>query len=438
MPEFFTIFIILLIGLALGWLIAQVRAARKLAAAQAETASNAATSAQFAALLEKNEAALEAERQKADALAIRLASSETEGTNLRSRLDEEAKRLAEIQTQFRAEFENLANRILEEKSAKFLTQNHEHLSGLLDPLRERLGEFRQRIETIHTEETKTSAALREQLQTLRDLNQQMSAEAGALTKALKGESKTQGSWGELILERILEKSGLQKGVEYDTQASFRDTSGARFMPDVVIRLPEGRHLIIDAKVSLTAYERSVNAETEQDRLAFLREHTQSVARHVDQLSSKDYPGLPDLQSPDFVFMFIPIEPALHLALQHDGALYGNAFEKNVVLVSSSTLLIALRAIESVWRRHKQTLNAKKIAEQAGNLHDQFVLFVESLQEIGQRLGQARDAYDLAFARLSTGRGNLIKRTTDLQKLGARADKQIPPSLLQQAEDSGAE
>lgn len=428
----------LLVGALLAWLAAQVVASRRISTLQADSAAGTARGEQLSQQLGKLEKDVTDERAKNDDLNKRLASAETARVNLENRLAEEAARLADIQKQFRAEFENLANRILEEKSAKFLTQNQEHLSLLLDPLRQRLGEFRERIETIHTEDVQSTAALREQLLQLKELNRQMTDEAGALTRALKGESKTQGSWGELILERILEKSGLQKGVEYETQANFKSEDGARFMPDVVIRLPENRHLVIDAKVSLTAYERYVSADSDAGQLSALREHTLSVRRHVEELSRKDYPSLPELQSPDFVLMFIPVEPALHLALQQDAALFGDAFERNVVLVSSSTLLITLRAIESVWRRQKQTLNAIEIARQAGNLHDQFVLFVESLQEIGQRIEQARASYEQALARLSTGRGNLVRRTVELQKLGARAEKQLPPAILQRATDEPEE
>jgi DNA recombination protein RmuC len=421
-----------LAGAAVGFLGAQLLAARRMSALRAEAAAGTARAAQLTETLTKQEADLSGERRRNDELTARAASAETACANLESRLAEEAARLSEVQAQFRAEFENLANRILEEKSAKFLSQNQEHISVLLDPLRQRLGEFRERIETIHNEDVQSTAALREQLLQLRELNRQMTDEAAALTRALKGESKTQGSWGELILERILEKSGLQKGLEYDTQASFRSEDGARFQPDVVIRLPENRHLIVDAKVSLTAYERFVNAGSDAERQSALREHALSVRRHVEELSRKDYPSLPELQSPDFVLMFIPVEPALHMALQQDGTLFGDAFERNVVLVSSSTLLITLRAIESVWRRQKQTLNALEIARQAGNLHDQFVLFVESLQEIGQRIEQARVSYEQALGRLSTGRGNLVKRTMELQKLGARAERQLPPGVVQGA------
>lgn len=423
-----------LVGLALGFLVAQLLASRRVSDLKAEAAASQSRAVQLGESAGKTEADLADERRRNEELTERAVAAETACANLEDRLAEEATRLAEVQTQFRTEFENLANRILEEKSVKLLSQNQENLSQILDPLRQRLGEFRDRIETIHTADVESTAALREQLLQLKELNRQMSDEASALTRALKGESKTQGSWGELILERILEKSGLQKGVEYETQASFQSEDGARFFPDVIIRLPENRHLVVDAKVSLTAYERFVNSDTDSARHAALREHAGSVRRHVEELSRKDYPSLPDLQSPDFVLMFIPVEPALHLALQQDGALFGDAFERNVVLVSSSTLLITLRAIESVWRRQKQTLNALEIARQAGNLHDQFVLFVESLQDIGQRIEQARASYEQALGRLSTGKGNLVRRTMELQKLGARAEKQISPAIVQRAED----
>lgn len=428
----------LVVGFVVGSLVYLLKAAREMTSLRAQLAAEQTRAAVLSTQMSTAREADAAQRTQIEDLTRLLASAEAEGANLRQRLDEDSARLANLQKQFTAEFENLANRVLEEKSTRFVAQNKESLAVLLDPLRQRIGEFRERIESIHTEETKATAALREQLVQLKDLNRQITEEAGALTRALKGESKTQGSWGELILERILEKSGLQKGSEYETQASFRDEAGGRRMPDVIIHLPEGKHIIIDAKVSLTAYERLVNATTDAARQAAMKEHALSVRRHVEELARKDYPGLADLQSPDFVLMFVPVESALNLALQDDPELYGSAFEKNVVLVSSSTLLITLRAIESVWRRHKQTLNALEIARRAGGLHDQFVAFTESLQEIGQRLDQARGAYDQAMGRLSTGRGNLVRRVTELQKLGARAEKQLTDSLAKQSEDEEPE
>lgn len=421
----------LVLGLLLGWMVASLRSIRLHAQASALATRGVELESRIAGL----EESLAAERRGSSELCSSLATVRAENSHLLERIDSEAGRLAEMQDKMRLEFENLANRLLEEKSTKFLDQNQQHLSAMLTPLRERLGEFRERMDTIHTEEEKSAAALGIQLKSLHELNRQMAEEAENLTNALKGQSKTQGSWGELVLERILEKCGLTKGLEYETQASFQGEDGSRRMPDVVIHLPEGKNLIIDAKVSLTGYEKAVNADSEGKRASALREHVLSVRRHVDELSGKDYPGLKSLQSPDFVLMFVPVEPALHLALQEDPALYGDAFEKNVVLVSSSTLLVALRAVESVWRHHKQTENAQEIARQAGNLHDAFVLFLESLQEVGSRLQQARDAYDQSLTRLASGRGNLVKRTLDLQKLGARGDKTIPPAIARLSAES---
>lgn len=415
---------VLVFGGLAGWIAASVR----IAGLSRQTSALSARGAELEIQIGKSENLLAAEREKSAALASSLATARAENVHLLDRLETDGKRLQEMQERMKLEFEHLAARLLEEKSVKFLDQNQQHLSALLTPLRERIGEFRERMEKIHTEEEKSTAALGFQLKTLHELNRQMTEEAGNLTSALKGQSKTQGSWGELVLERILEKCGLTKGVEYETQASYQDPEGGRRMPDVVVHLPEGKSLIIDAKVSLTAYEKAVNAGSESLRIIGLKDHVLSLRRHVDELAKKDYPGLRSLQSPNFVLMFVPVEPALHLALQEDPSLYGDAFEKNVVLVSSSTLLVALRAVESVWRHHKQTVNAQEIARQAGNLHDAFINFTQSLEDLGSRLDQAKTAYDSAISRLATGRGNLVRRTLELQKLGARSDKQLPPGI----------
>lgn len=420
----------LLVGALISWVVASVRLGRERAAA----AVLAARVSGFEAQLGKAENLLEEERKKNLALSVSLAGVESEKLHLLERLENEARRLSDMQAQMKLEFENLAGRLLEEKSSKFLDQNQQHLAALLAPFRERLGEFRERMEIIHNEEEKSTAALGSHLKSLHDLNRQMAEEAGNLTAALKGQAKSQGIWGELVLERILEKSGLTKGAEYETQASFQDDEGNRRMPDVVIHLPEGKTLIIDAKVSLTAYEKAANAPAESARAAALREHVFSLRRHVEELAKKDYPALRNLQAPDFVLMFVPVEPALHLALQEDPSLYGDAFEKSVVLVSSSTLLVALRAVQSVWRYQKQTVNAQEIARQAGNLHDSFVLFTQSLEEIGARLDQAKAVYDQTLSRLVTGRGNLVRRTLELQKLGVRGDKQLSATVSKLAEE----
>lgn len=434
MPDFFVVVLIAVGGIAVGWLAAQLLASSRATILAAKLSAAEARMAELDQQNANTKSELTQERTRADVLNSRSSALETETIHLRQKLEEETARIAELNQNMRVEFENLANKILEEKSTRFLAQNQESLGALLDPLRLKIGEFRERVETIHTEEIQSTAALREQLQNLKELNRRMSEEAEALTRALKGESKTQGSWGELVLERILERSGLQRGSEYQLQEGFKVEDGRRALPDAVIYLPEGRHLIIDAKVSLVAYERSANADHEDGRKLALKEHTLSIRRHVDELSRKDYPGLAGLTSPDFVMMFVPVEPALHLALQADSELFGYAFDRNVVLVTSSTLLIALRAVESVWRRHKQTQNVLEIAKQAGSLHDQFVLFVESMQDVGNRLDQARDAHAQALNRLSSGRGNLIKRAIDLKKLGARAEKQFPAGIQKLAQE----
>lgn len=426
-----------LVGLAVAFTAVSFRFGARSAAERAACAAAEATVRALAGERDRIQAALSSEQQRASALAASLAAAEADKGHLADRLAGEAERIAELQAKMKLEFENLASRLLDEKSEKFLDQNQQSLGALLLPLRERIGEFRERMEILHSEGEKSAAMLGGQLKTLQELNRRMADEAGNLTSALKGQSKSQGVWGELVLERILEKSGLTKGIEYDTQSSHRDEEGMRRMPDVLIRLPEGRHLIIDAKVSLTAYEKLANCTPEDpQRPGYLREHANSLRRHVEELSKKDYPALAGLQSPDFVLMFVPVEPALHAALEYDAGLYGEAFSKDVVLVSSSTLLVALRAVESVWRRHKQTLNAQEIARQAGKLHDAFVLFVDSLEEIGSRLDQARAAYEQAMGRLTSGRGNLVRRTLELEKLGARAEKQLPPAVLRRAEENG--
>jgi len=452
-------------GWALGWLAGRLKAARAGADWQAEKAAQSVLVGQLeeqreaarrelagerermatltgkAALAEQLETQRElargelaAERGRLAELTARVATLEAEREGLLRRLEEDAKRVAEVQEKFRAEFENLANRLLEEKSAKFLALNQEGLTGLLDPLRQRIGEFRERIEAIHTEETKTSAAMRQELVQLKELNQQMSGEAQALTRALKGDAKTRGAWGELVLERLLEHSGLQKGSEYETQAAYTGEDGSRYFLDAVVRLPEGRDLIIDSKVSLTAYERCLNAPGDGERALALREHVGAMRRHIDELSRKNYAGLAQVNSPELVLMFVPIEPALHLALQHDPEFFTAAFAKNVMPVSSSTLLITLRAVDSVWKRQKQAQNAKDIALKAGGLYDQFARFVESLEAIGQRLEQARGAYEEALGRLSGGRGNLVKRAQELRAMGIRAEKQLPPALVERGEE----
>ena len=383
--------------------------------------------------LDETESELKDARQSANHAEKELTRMETEYKNLKQRLDEQKQEMKELQERFKDEFENLANKILEEKSKKFTEQNKEKLDQLLKPLGEKLEEFKSKVEETHKEDIKGRASLEEHLRNLKELNQQMSEEAKNLTKALKGESKAQGSWGELILQRILEKSGLTKGREYEIQESLTTENGQRLQPDVVVKLPDEKKIIIDSKVSLTAYERYISSEEEENQQQALRQHVASLRSHVKGLSNKNYQQLYGGKSPDFVLMFVPIESAFGLALQQDSELYYEAFDKNIVIVSPSTLLATLATIHSVWKQEYQTKNAMEIAKRGGRLYDKFVNFVESLEEIGKRIRQTQESYDTAMGQLSTGQGNLVRQVEMLRELGADTSKQIPGELTERAE-----
>jgi len=338
----------------------------------------------------------------------------------------------QLQEKFTKEFENLANKILEEKTSKFTEQNKENLKNILTPLQDKIHLFEKKVEDTHKESIDYHAALRQQILGLREMNEQMSKETLNLTKALKGDSKMQGNWGELILERVLEKSGLEKGREYEVQQSFITEDGSRVQPDVVINLPDGKKMIVDSKVSLTAYERFVNEEDEDTKTSFLKEHVNSIRRHVDQLSGKNYQDLYQIESPDFVLLFIPMEPAFALALTEDNSLYNKAFEKNIVIVTPSTLLATLRTIDSMWANQKQQENAYEIARQAGALYDKFEGFISDLVKIGKKMDEAKSEYGNAMNKLVEGKGNLITSVEKLKKMGAKAKKTLPEAILNRA------
>lgn len=348
--------------------------------------------------------------------------------NLKERLDEQKEEMQNLQERFKDEFENLANKILEEKSQKFTEQNKEKLDQLLKPLGEKMEEFKKKVEETHKEDIEGRSSLKQHLEHLKEMNQQMAQEAKDLTKALKGDSKTQGSWGEVILQRILEKSGLSKGREYEIQENHRSEDGRNLYPDVVVYLPDDKRLVIDSKVSLKAYEQFTSAEDEAERTEALEQHVNSLRSHVKGLSKKNYEQLYGGKSPDFVLMFVPIESAFGVALQHDASLYYDAFDKNIVIVSPSTLLATLATIDSVWKQEYQNKNAQEIAERGGALYDKFVLFVESMQDIGQRIRQTQESYDEAMGRLSEGRGNMIRQVEMLRELGAKSSKSLPGDL----------
>lgn len=380
----------------------------------------------------KNE--LNLEREKVLKLNSENSGLISDNKNLQEKLDEQKFDIEKRQKELAKDFELLANKILDEKSTKFTAQNKENLDQILKPLNEKIKDFEKKVEDVYVTDSKERASLVEQIKSLHQLNQQMSRDANNLTQALKGETKTQGNWGEFILESLLEKSGLAKDREYFLQESITSQDGRRFQPDVIVKLPENKSVIIDSKVSLVAYEKFSSTESEAERLGAIKEHILSIRNHIKNLSSKNYQNLYSIESLDFVLMFLPIEPAFSLALQNDPGLFQEAYDKNIVIVSPTTLLATLRTIASIWRQENQNKNAQEIARQSGALYDKFVGFVESLEKIGTRIGQAQNDFNDAMNKLKTGRGNLVNSVQKIKKLGAKTSKSLPGSLLDNDED----
>jgi DNA recombination protein RmuC len=372
-------------------------------------------------------------RSEKDSLALQLSRKEVDFENLWERNLEQKQEVEKLQVKFTREFENLANKILEEKTNKFTEQNKENMKDILSPLQDKIQLFEKKVEDTHKESIDYHAALRQQILGLREMNAQMSKETVNLTKALKGDSKMQGNWGELVLERVLEKSGLERDREYYVQQVHTSEDGQRVYPDVVINLPDGKKMIVDSKVSLTAYEKFSNEEDENLKSIYLKEHINSIKRHVEQLGEKNYHDLYQIESPDFVLLFIPIEPAFAIALNEETTLYNKAFEKNIVIVTPSTLLATLRTIDSMWTNQKQQENAYEIARQAGALYDKFEGFVADLLKVGNKIKDTKTEYDAAMNKLVDGKGNLITSVEKLKKMGAKAKKSLPESVLKRAE-----
>jgi len=351
---------------------------------------------------------------------------------LTTRLAEQDERLEEQQDRLRDQFENLANDILEEKAQKFTKQNAENLDQLLNPLQEKMEAFKKTVKETYEEGLEKRSRLEQKIEQLTELNQEVTEQASDLTEALEGQSRTQGEWGEMILERILEESGLQEGREYETQVSETDGQGNRLRPDIVVQLPDDRYVVVDAKVSLTAYRRFVSADGEEERTDHLDDHLRSVRTHINGLADRKYGRLYGDRSPDFVLMFVPIEPAFAVTLEHDDTLYQDAFDQNVIIVSPTTLQATLATISNIWRQERQNQNAREIAERGGRLYDKFVLFAEALEEVGNRLEQAQESFHTARKRLTDGRGNLVRQVEMLRDLGAENSKQLPDALEQEA------
>jgi DNA recombination protein RmuC len=379
-------------------------------------------------------------QQRAETLSEQLGQLKVELREQQVTLDKERRNASEKlellernRDALKQEFENLANRIFDQKSERFSQQSKTSLDSLLNPFRDQLQDFRKRVEDVYTTETRDRQALRSEIKSLQELNRQITEEAANLTRALKGDKKVQGNWGELILERVLERSGLRKGVEYETQGSYRDDDNQLLRPDVIVHLPDQRNLVIDSKVSLVAYQQWVIADEEEERAAALKQHVEAVRNHIRTLSEKDYSQLNGLHSPDFVLLFMPIEPAFVAAFQQDENLFAEAFERKIIVVTPTTLLATLRTIENIWRYERQSQNARRIADRAGAVYDKLRVFVEAMEKLGSQLHTAQGTYDNAMNTLTRGRGNLISQANRFVELGVRVKKELPKSIVDQAE-----
>ena len=436
MNEFMIYFLIaiicMVIGVFIGKLLSKLSFEKEKATLEERNLSLQETKKNTEIVVEKLENKLTSIQLEKEELMTRNTRQDSDLKNLQLKLNENKSEIEKLQEKFTKEFENLANKILDEKSTKFTQQNKENLKMILNPLQEKIKVFEDKVDKTHKESIDYHAALRQQILGLKELNQQMSKETLNLTKALKGNTKTQGNWGELVLERVLEKSGLEKDREYFVQQSFINDEGKRVLPDVVISLPDGKKMVVDSKVSLTAYEQFVNSEDETAKEQFLKEHISSLKRHVEQLSEKKYEDLYKIESPDFVLLFIPIEPAFAIALNSDNTLYNKAFEKNIVIVTPTTLLATLRTIDTMWNNEKQQRNAIEIARQAGALYDKFDGLLKDLIGVGKKIDASKTDYNAAMNKLFEGKGNLINSVEKLKKMGAKAKKAIPENIIERA------
>lgn len=427
----------------MGWLFMRAKVHAAFDRGGAEAAIQLATSVERARHLQGRAAELEREHRaladQVQALNAQLGSAREEGARLRASLDAEMRKaeeklkvLSDARDALADQFRNLANQIFEEKGTKFVQQNQATLDQMLKPLGERLREFQAKVEETYDKESKQRFSLQHEVQRLLELNARLSQDATNLTNALKGDSKSQGVWGELVLETILEASGLRKGREYDAQVSLDTGEGGKLQPDIVVHLPDNKHVVIDSKVSLTAYEAYVSAADDETRQQELARHVASVRRHVGGLAGKSYPDLYGLESLDFVLMFVPIESALTLVAQGDEKLFLEAFNKGVMIVSPTTLLISLRTIAGIWRYEYQNRNAQELVRQCAAMYDKFVGFVVDLEDVGKKIDLARSSYDAAYSKLKTGKGNLIRQAERVRDLGLKPNKALPQQLTDAA------
>lgn len=437
------------IGVLIGWLIAKAKFRQPAAftndqyeAAQSEISRLRIESAQFQEGAKRLEASLNeakellyGERRQNLELAKQVSGVQTENKNLAARIDEQKKEIEQVNEKLTAEFRNIASSILEEKSRSFSEHNKSNLDSILNPLKERIDEFKKQVEATYDKEMRETLSLRDELRRLAEQNTRISEDANNLTRALKGDTKTQGNWGEFILEKILERSGLEKDREYKIQVSTKNIDGEIIRPDVVVFLPDNKHIIIDSKVTLTAYEAFISSDNDDEKEQYKKEYVASIKNHIKLLSEKNYQTGEVLNAPDFVLMFVPIESSFSMAVQADQDLFSYGWERKVIVVSPATLLVTLRTIASIWKQEKQTRNALDIAKQGGALYDKFVGFVSDLTEVGRKMDGAKDAYKDAMSKLVEGRGNILKSIENLKTLGAKSSKSLDQKLLDRADDT---
>ncbi len=431
MPAFDPVWLLpLAAGFLFGALACALLQQRRLNRRERELALSEQARQRLAEALENAQTRLQALEQERERLLTRNAELDAQLQAQRRHHDEKLAELHQARQQLKAEFEALASRILEEKGRQFSEQSRDTLDRILAPVRQQLQDFRQRIDAIHSEEQKQHGSLLQELKRLQEANQRLDEEARRLALALKGDSKTQGTWGEIVLETVLERSGLRRGQEYEVQGSFRDADGKRLRPDVIVHLPEGKDVVIDSKVSLSAWQDYVNADDDLSRGAALKRHLASIRRHIDGLSAKNYEDLPGLNSLDFVLMFMPIEAAFSAAFQADPQLFAHAFDKRIIVVTPTTLLATLRTIENLWRFQRQQENVRHIVDRAGKLYDKLRGFLEDFDRIGRQLDTVRASYDDARRKLVDGRGNLIRQAEAFVELGVKVKKPLPDTFQQ--------
>ncbi len=442
--EFYIILLLLFgigAGVAIGYLTALVRYKKSTPDEQKAQLQLKMELAQTV-LLEKNlkelDHLLKIERTKTEKLNTENATLSANFLNLQKKLDTEKKELGELHNKFSLEFKNLANDIFEEKSKRFTDQNKNNLGEILTPLKERIQKFEQQVTLNNKESIQWNTALKEQLKNMTALNKQMTAETENLTRALKGDTKAQGNWGEILLESILEKVGLTKNVHYFKEHNLKAENGSNQRLDYILKLPDEKCLVIDSKVSLTAYARYTEEEENEKKLEQLKLHMDSILSHIKTLSARNYQNLHQIKQPDYVMMFVANEPALVIALQQDNQLYEKALDKNIVLVSTSTLLATLRTISYIWKQDSQTKNAIEIARQAGAMYDKFSAFTDDLIKVGSNLKTTQSNYEEAMKKLSEGKGNLVNRAENLKKLGAKSTKNLDPRIISRANDKNTD